>query len=60
MRTVIIDGRKFVQRGSRWFVVPKDQSRADRVHAQTNVRGNWNAVDMTSRNLHARVIVNQR
>lgn len=59
-RTVSIDGRTFVQRGRRWYVVPKDLCTTDRVHAQTSVRGNWNAVDSTSRNLRPRVIVNQR
>lgn len=52
--------QQVVQRGRRLFAVPKPLDRAERIAARTNCRGNWNAIDAGSRNVRARVIVNQK
>lgn len=52
--------QQVIKRGRRFFAVPKSQDRAERIASQTNCRGNWNAIDAVSRNVRARVIVNQK
>lgn len=37
--------RVLVKRGRRWFAVPKPLGLADRLAAQTQLRGNWGNVE---------------
>lgn len=47
-----------VKIGTRYFAVKKDLGRADRIAAQSNVRGNWQKC--MQHNKHARVMTNAR
>ena len=49
-------GQQYVKRGNRLFAVPRPQGIADRIAAQSNVRGNWGKV--MTHNRRARVIAN--
>lgn len=37
----VIHGRLCVRIGDRWFAVSRDESRADRIHSQTQLRSSW-------------------
>lgn len=52
--------QQVIHHGRRLFAVPKTLGLADRIASRSNVPGNWNKIDNTSRNIRARVMVNQK
>lgn len=50
--------QQVVKIGTRYFAIPKDLGKADRIASQSNIRGNWQKC--MQHNKHARVISNQK
>lgn len=48
--------QQVVKIGTRYFAIPKDKDRAERIASQSNITGNWQKC--MQHNKHARVISN--